>query len=113
MNWNITKDISAKISARFSIKWLWTLMVLPILGVGLQACGPKQKDQPDCGFVQNVYGERISWKTEAPVEIYLHESVPASMYPAIESAIQTWEASAGRPMFRIAGYRQGGPMNPR
>lgn len=98
---------------KINVKWLWSLLVLPVMGIGLQACGPKPKDQPDCGFLQNVYGERISWKTNAPIELYLHESVPPEMYPAIEAAIQTWEQSAGRPMFRIAGYRLPGALAPK
>lgn len=89
-------------------RWFSALLVLPVLGFGLQACGPKYKDEPDCGFVKNVYGERISWKTGAPVDIYLHESVPANMIAGIESAIQVWELAVGKPMFRIAGYNVSG-----
>lgn len=98
---------------KMNLKWLWSLLVLPLLGVGLQACGPKHREQAECGFVQNVYGERISWKTNAPVDIYLHESVPSQMYPAIESALRVWEDAAGRPMFRIVNHRLSGALAPR
>ena len=94
-------------------RWFTALLVLPVVGFGLQACGPKYKDQPDCGFVKNVYGERISWKTDGPVDIYLHESVPAEMIPGIQAAIQVWEQAIGRPVLRIAGYNVSGPIAPR
>lgn len=64
------------------------------LGFGLQACSPKA--QKDCGFVQNVYGERISWKGNLPVVMYLHESVPSEFASAAVSAAESWNRSAGR-----------------
>lgn len=94
-------------------KWIKAVVVLPVLALGLQACGPKYKSEESCGFVQNVYGERISWKAEVPVELYIHESVPTSMYVGIEKAIQKWEETAGRPLFKIRGYGITGQLNPR
>lgn len=70
----------------------------------LQACSPQPKTQPDCGFVQNVYGERISWKKGLPITLYIHESVPPSAYSSIENAIKDWEVTMGKPIFRIGGY---------
>ena len=94
-------------------RWLSALLVLPAIGFALQACGPKYKDQPDCGFIKNVYGERISWKTTAPVDIYLHSSVPAEMIPGIEAAIRVWEQVEGRPLFRIVSTSLGGEATPK
>ncbi|MNK07436.1 Matrixin [compost metagenome] len=74
-------------------------ILLLITAMTLQACAPKS--QQDCGFVQNVYGERISWKREVPVKMYLDESVPDQYISAIVAAAQTWEKTAGRRLFEI------------
>lgn len=92
------------------VKWLGTCFVL-LSAILIQACAPKS--QEDCGFVQNVYGERISWKRDVPVEMHLHKDIPESMVPAILSAAATWEKSAGRKLFNIVtSPRVDGPMNP-
>lgn len=67
--------------------------------IGLQACSPKS--QKDCGFVQNVYGERISWKGNLPVVMHLHESVPAEYAMSMASAAETWNRSAGRKVIEV------------
>jgi hypothetical protein len=73
----------------------------------------KYNPQFDCGFVQNVYGERISWKGQLPISFYLHESIPAEYTSAIERAMTTWEKAAGRRLFSIVSYRYSGPLQPR
>ncbi|WP_413288271.1 matrixin family metalloprotease [Bdellovibrio sp. HCB337] len=86
-------------------------LLLPLLATLLQGCAPKP--QEDCGFVQNVYGERISWKGEVPVTMYLHESVPAEYVRAIESAAGTWQDASGKKLFNIVtNQRVSGPINP-
>jgi hypothetical protein len=75
------------------------LLVVPLIAFGLQACAPKPQD--DCGFVQNVYGERISWKGAIPVTMYLHESIPAAYVPAIVAAAKTWQDATGKQLFNI------------
>lgn len=64
------------------------------------SCSPKR--QNDCGFVQNVYGQRISWKTKKPVKVYIHDTVPASLKPAIYRAAATWDSFANRKVFEIS-----------
>lgn len=92
------------------IKWLGTAAVL-ISILTLQACAPKS--QEDCGFVQNVYGERISWKSDVPVTMYIHASVPDSMVQAIQVAAETWDKTVGRKIFNIIAYpKLTGPINP-
>ncbi len=93
-------------------KWL-LISTVAVMALVLQACAPKKKAEKDCGFVQNVYGERISWKTGSPVVINIHESVPAQYYPAIEAAIKDWESSSGKVLFKIGAYGVGGPIKPR
>lgn len=92
------------------LKWLGISLVLTV-ALFVQACAPKS--QEDCGFVQNVYGERISWKSDVPVIMSLHESVPDSLIPAIRSAAATWARTAGRDIIKIVEYpREMGPLNP-
>lgn len=59
----------------------------------------KPKDQSDCGFVQNVYGQRISWKSKLPVAISISASVPAELKSAIYRAASTWENKLGQKAF--------------
>lgn len=91
-------------------KWLGTALVLSLM-LTVQACAPKS--QEDCGFVQNVYGERISWKSDVPVTMHLHSSVPDAMVPAILSAAATWDKTVGRKIFNIVtSPRYTGPLKP-
>ncbi len=71
-----------------------------ILAMVASSCSPKK--QNDCGFVQNVYGQRISWKTKKPVTVYLDSTVPAALVPAIERAAQTWNDQIGRKVIEIS-----------
>lgn len=57
------------------------------------------KPQTDCGFVQNVYGQRISWKNNLPIEVEIDSSVPSDLKPAIFRAAKTWEIIAGQSLF--------------
>lgn len=94
-------------------KWVKGLLYLVIFGSSLQACSPKFKDQPDCGFQKNVYGERVSWKDRIPIQLQVHSSFPAEYLPALENAIKTWEDSVGKKMFRITATNVGGAAEPR
>lgn len=90
-------------------KYLSFLLIL--FAFSLQGCAPKS--QEDCGFVQNVYGERISWKGEIPVTMYLHESVPQEYVGAIESAAKTWQDASGKRLINLVlNQRVTGPINP-
>lgn len=88
---------------------LWVkALVAMILGLSVSLIGcAKPKEQESCGFVQNVYQQRVSWKGNVPVQLYVHESFPKEFIPSLERAIRTWESRAGRRLFEIAstGYR--------
>ena len=96
-------------------------ILIPLALFGLQACGPNPlsflqpsyKAQEDCGFVQNVYGERISWKGQTPIVLNVHESFPPQFYGALESAMKKWELAVGHPLFQIGSYGVSGPLLPR
>jgi hypothetical protein len=101
---------------------LWLTILAPLSLVILQACGPKgpfaflqpsYKAQDECGFVQNVYGERISWKGHTPIRLSVHQSFPQEYIGALQSAIQKWEQVAGKPLFQIVATNVSGPLNPR
>ena len=52
--------------------------------------------------MQNIYGQRIAWKTKSTVKFYIHSSVPAELKPAIYRAVATWERQVGRKVFEIS-----------
>lgn len=93
------------------LKRLLKLTLLTQL-VWLAACGKKMQTEDSCNFVQNVYGERIAWHDEVPVEIYLHSSFPQKFIVSLENAFAHFENVMGRPMFKLMGYDQG-PLQPR
>lgn len=80
------------------------MMMTLAFALGLQACAPKGNE--DCGFVQNVYGERISWKNQIPVVMYLHDSVPTDSVPALISAVKTWNEAAGKTLVQLVTDRR-------
>lgn len=87
--------------------------VITVVALALSACGYSYRSQKPCNFVQNVYGERVSWKGNLPITLYMHNSVPSQFYPAFEEAIRAWEDALGRQVFVIGGYDVPGPLNPR
>ena len=83
-----------KLVRRYAFK---SLLVLAALLVA--SCSPKP--QNDCGFVQNIYGQRISWKTKT-IKVYIHSSIPADLKPAIYRAAATWDAQIGHKVFEMS-----------
>lgn len=72
-----------------------------ILAAGyLSSCAPKA--QNDCGFVQNIYGQRISWKSQDTIKLIIHNSVPVELRAAAIRAAATWERQIGRKVFEIS-----------
>lgn len=66
---------------------------------------PKRQDS--CGFVQNVYGERVSWKGATQVRFTLHNNVPAEFEIAFRKAATTWNQAIGRDLISIDSHRVG------
>lgn len=83
------------------------ILFLSYLVLILASCA-KPKAQKDCGFVQNVYGERVSWKQNAPVKMFLHVSVPASFESAIRAAAESWNQAQKRELIQIESTRVSG-----
>lgn len=103
------------------LQYYWIIFLGLLLGITSScaknpfntAFNQSYKPQLDCGFSQNVYGERVSWKGNIPIKIYLHQSIPQEYIPAFQSAIKKWEAAAGRALFSIESFGYSGPMQPR
>lgn len=57
--------------------------------------------ESDCGFVQNAYGQRVSWKTNIPVTLQTHNSYPPEYLDALTRAAQHWNDAAGMVLLRI------------
>lgn len=91
-------------------KWLGVVLLLSSM-LTIQACAPKAQD--DCGFVQNVYGERISWKGSIPVVMKIHSSVPDAYIPSIVAAAESWNRTAGKTIIKINTTKDTGALNPR
>jgi hypothetical protein len=76
------------------------------LGCGrLPKIGPETESklatasEKDCGFVQNGYGQRVSWKQSLPVKIYIDPSFPPEYDLVLSAAGQKWENILGRTLF--------------
>ena len=69
--------------------------------------GPATEDrlasesQNSCGFVQNSYGHRISWKKNVPVTLMIHPSFPPEFVPVLKNAARHWEEAAGMTLFKF------------
>lgn len=69
--------------------------------------GPESKtdlateSQESCGYIQNEFGERVSWKSNLPVKLYLDSSIPSDMKDAIYKAATIWEKAAGKKLFEF------------
>lgn len=54
--------------------------------------------QASCGFLQNSYGQRVSWKQTSPVLFYIDAQFSADEEKAMISAAKKWELVVGRPL---------------
>lgn len=55
--------------------------------------------EPDCGFVQNSYGQRVSWKQSLPVKVYIDPSFPPEYDVVLRSAARKWEDILNKTLF--------------
>lgn len=91
-----------------------SVFVLIALVLLLEACSRPPAPQTSCNFVQNPESQRVSWKGNLPVKLYLHESVPPQAYDAIDRAIAEYNTTIGngQPVFTIVARGVSGPLNP-
>lgn len=89
----------------------YLLLLIPI---ALSACqrsallGPGDEmslatpSEESCGFIRNVrYGQRVSWKNQIPVSIYIHPDFPKEHIPAVHSAAGKWNQAISTPLIRV------------
>lgn len=90
------------------------LLCLAAMGLMLEACSRPLPPQASCNFVQNPDLQRVSWKGNLPVKLYVHQSVPTEAYDAIDRAIADYNTniSGGRQMFTIVARGVSGPLAP-
>jgi predicted Zn-dependent protease len=84
-------------------------MVLSVLGPKLI---PKESNQNGCNFVQNVDQRRVSWKSNLPVHLRVHQSVPPEAKPAILRALAIYKEVLGKEIFVIDTWEADGPEIP-
>lgn len=80
----------------------------------LQACSRPLAPQASCGFVQNPELQRVSWKKNLPVRLFVHSSVPVEAYAAIDRAITDYNTRVGKgeELFKIVTRGASGDLNP-
>ena len=88
------------------------LPTLVILSFVLQACSRKMDPQPPCDFVQNADQQRVSWRKNTTVKLYLHSSIPVEAYAAIDRAVAEFNAKLGPDTFRIIARGVSGDLVP-
>lgn len=77
------------------------IFILPLMLVF--SCSKQEKiSQPSCGFVQNIYGERISWKKTDRLKMFMSSSVPEELRPSIYRAAATWNKEIGHNLINIS-----------
>lgn len=95
---------------------------LILIFIALTSCGevprlgPATEDalasasQDDCGFVQNSYGQRVSWKSQTPISLVFHPSFPQEFKNVFKKAATHWEDASGKSLFK---YVEGTTANNR
>lgn len=57
--------------------------------------------EDDCGYVQNSYGQRVSWKSSLPIHLHLSADFPTDYEQPLRDAAKLWEDAAGKTLFVI------------
>lgn len=55
-----------------------------------------------CGYIQNSYGQRVSWKSSLPISMSIDSSYPANHEQALLNAAKLWEDAAGMTLFKFS-----------
>lgn len=58
--------------------------------------------EESCGYVQNSYGQRVSWKGALPIPIVIDVSFPTAHEPILFAAAKQWEDAAGKTLFQFS-----------
>jgi hypothetical protein len=57
--------------------------------------------QSDCGFVQNSFGQRVSWKSNIPITLKVDSNFSPDHVEILRRAALHWNEAAGKTLIRI------------
>lgn len=86
---------------------LGPLTVVALLCFLLIGCAQKLEPEEPCNFVQNSQQQRVSWKGQTPIVMFIHESVPEGHRQAIVDAMSRWEHAMKMVLFKYGGVKVG------
>lgn len=93
--------------AVFSVYKLKNILGMVVFGgfffasLVMQGCAPKTP-QNSCGYVTSRDGERVSWKRQIPIVMYLEESFPKEYEVAIENSMKSWNSVSDKQLFYLS-----------
>ncbi len=98
-----------------TLRTLTLLLCLGLTALGMQACSRHLDPETPCSFVQNPQLQRVSWQRHLPVKLYLHSSVDAEYYPAIDRAVAEYnlKVGGGKEIFKIIARGVSGDLSPK
>lgn len=72
------------------------LVILVMSSLALVACQPKLVPEEDCNFVMSSEIQRVSWKANLPVKMYISPEVPIELRQAVRIAASKWNLEIGK-----------------
>lgn len=57
--------------------------------------------QDECGYLQNEFGQRISWKSHIPVDFFVSKTIPEEFHQDIIEAADIWNRASGKTIIKI------------
>lgn len=78
-----------------------------LVALVVSSCAKRPEPQDSCGFVQNQDLQRVSWKGDVPVYIYIHEGFPSQYRFVVQNAVNQWNRVAGRTILAVGGIVNG------
>lgn len=82
-----------------------TLILISLFAAGalMQACAKRPSAEKPCAFVQNSYGQRVSWVYQTPIVLYVHSGVPSEAVREIRMAMDQWNKVLGSVVLTYGG----------
>lgn len=72
------------------------LAILILSSAVLVACQPKLTPEEDCNFVMSSEIQRVSWKANLPVRMFISPEVPVELRQAVRVAASKWNLEIGK-----------------
>lgn len=83
------------------------MRIIPFVILILAGCGSIVIPDNDCNFIQNNYGQRVSWHRRLPIILYIHETFPKKYLPTLQAAVDKWNIATNRKMLVLIGMANG------